>query len=257
MDIMPSPATALTLQIFQPESGEYRDVVAVASEPQPIWRTLRAPLPPAVGPEARLEPARSAPATEAESGGEASEASLASTAPDRRAADVSQGPVSIREFSFLDEAGIERHTLVSGRSASIRFRACSALTIPEPIAVVAIYRPDGLCVSQMISRGESQTGRLVQGEFEIEAVLEEVLIGPGDYVVSAALFNSLDPTKSPEDRAYELLDRSFALKIVDSDFDVFPTGVVRQRARWSMRKLAHSKDAGVAGLLEGSSGDAR
>ncbi len=100
----------------------------------------------------------------------------------------------------------------------------------------------------MISRGEQQTGRLVQGEFEIEAVLEELLIGPGDYVVSAALFSSLDPSKSPEDRAYELLDRSFALKIVDSDFDFFPTGVVRQQARWSMRKLAHSEGAGVAEL---------
>jgi lipopolysaccharide transport system ATP-binding protein len=142
----------------------------------------------------------------------------------------------IMDFNFFDEAGNARHTLLSGEPAKavVQFEAHG---IPRlPIVVVAIYRPDGTVISQLISATDGKSEASMTGTFEANARLEELLIGPGDYIASVGLFWALDPTKPPEDSAYDLKDRSYALKIVDADYVKFPTGLVRQSASWSISR---------------------
>jgi lipopolysaccharide transport system ATP-binding protein len=85
----------------------------------------------------------------------------------------------------------------------------------------------------MISPKQEPKGDSITGMFSITMSLDELIIGPGDFVVSAALFRTLDPSKNPEDGAYDLRDREYALKIIDSDHQPYPAGLIRQKAQWS------------------------
>ena len=152
----------------------------------------------------------------------------------------------IADVAFLDEAGRERHTLVTGRPAGVRFRVRAEAPLPDPVAVVAFYRPDGTCVSQLISSRDGPGLGVLVGEVELRVAFDELLIGPGDYLASVALFDSLDASRLPEERAYDLHDRAYALKIVEGDLDPFPYGLVRQKSRWSVADVEPEASKRVA-----------
>lgn len=154
----------------------------------------------------------------------------------------------IRNFSFVDSDGVGRHTLISGEPMGAVFDF-EARNLPElPIAVVAIYKPDGTVVSQMISPRAKPASMLLTGNFRISFHLDELLIGPGDFIVSAALFRELDPNKAPDDCAYDLRDRSFALKVLEADLQTYPTGLVRQNPIWSFGMANGTGEADTSGL---------
>ena len=62
------------------------------------------------------------------------------------------GEIVITEFAIYDSAGIWRHTVVSGEPATALLSYHAAEAVLNPVAVVAIYMPDGNCAMQLISR---------------------------------------------------------------------------------------------------------
>lgn len=242
LDVLASRSEPVHVQIFDQKSDSYRLLGTIAAEECSSWKTVRFALGETPIQSARRGEAASDAAdlsAEGEGGGllpSAGPAMIESPLEAGRpasAAATASGTARILDFGFADTAGTRRYTLVSGEPASAEF-LIEAKGLPSaPIAVVAIYRPDGTVISQMISPQASPTSDLITGRYTITMQLKELLIGPGDFVVSAALFRYLDPTRSPEDGAYDLRDREYALKIVDTDYQPYPTGLVRQKPTWS------------------------
>lgn len=232
IDIAASPSDALLVQQY--EGGSYRTVGAIDPELEPRWRTRRFALLSAE--DAQAEPEVPAPS---HAPAETRQGPPATTI-------AAPGLAAIADVAFLDETGRERHTLVTGRRAAVRMRVRAEVPIADPIAVVALYRPDGTCVSQLISSRDGPGLGRVDGDVELTVSLDELLIGPGDYLASVALFDSLDASRLPEDRAYDLHDRRYALKIVETDFEPFPYGLVRQKGRWSITAVEEEAPRRVA-----------
>lgn len=225
IEAVPSVESSVLVQLYAPDSQSYETIGTIPADSNRTWRTWRFMIPSSGVSETHKHHHEADPWPDEPTYHHSVYASTSLPRDDNA--------ISIVDFCFLDEEGTRRHTLFSGRPASARFRIHAGARIPEAIAVVAIYRPDGTCVSQLISSRAGVTIQNAEGDIEINLVLDELLIGPGDYLVSVALFRHLDPAVLPEDRAYDLHDRSFALKILDPEINSFPLGLVRQKAHWS------------------------
>ncbi|RME56081.1 ATP-binding cassette domain-containing protein, partial [Candidatus Parcubacteria bacterium] len=78
------------------------------------------------------------------------------------------GEAIISSFGFLDAQRKRRHTLITGEKASAVL-ACSVRSpIYSPVAVVAVYRPDGVCAMQVVSNRDG----FVLGEMERDCLIE-------------------------------------------------------------------------------------
>jgi len=236
-DVLPSQSEPVQVQIFDPQLEIYRTLGTIAAEERPSWRTVRLAL--------RAQEIQ--PAQQDEAASHAADLSAEDESTQRPSSDIAttaeawrpaspaataSGTARILDFGFADANGTRRYTLVAGEPASADFLIEAKGLRSAPIAVVAIYRPDGTVISQMISPQAQPAAGAITGRYTITMQLEELLIGPGDFVVSAALFQCLDATRSPEDGAYDLRDREYALKIVDADHQPYPTGLVRQKPTW-------------------------
>lgn len=62
-----------------------------------------------------------------------------------------EGHIKIVGFGFFDSDSERRHTLISGDRAHAILAYESNKSILDPVAVVAIYRPDGSCAMQVVS----------------------------------------------------------------------------------------------------------
>ena len=242
LDVLPSQSEPVQVQIFDQKSETYRTLGTIAAEQRPAWKTVRFALGEPLAHASQQGEAASDSADLSAEGkgadllpsiGPQTIASTGETGRSASAAVTASGAARILDFGFADKDRTRRYTLVAGEPAFAEFLIEAKGLRSAPIAVVAVYRPDGMVISQMISPQASQGSDTMTGRYTITMQLEELLIGPGDYVVSAALFRSLDPTRSPEEGAYDLRDREYALKIVDADHQPYPTGLVRQKPTWS------------------------
>lgn len=267
MDVLPSLTHQVELQLFSEADGEYRTIVVVPPVEEPQWQTIRTRLHVGttdllVAKQARkfvnLDELRDSDVVESVSDNLLADSHNAiesgegnNTAPRKRGdgqltqSDVSNAvflgrarpKASIRKFEFVDAEERPRHTLISGDPVRgvLEFEA---IDLPDcPIAVVAIYSPDGNVISQMISPLKSSDEGILEGQYRFVLCLDELLIGPGDYIASVALFHELNASKPPEDCAYDLRDREYALKILDKEYTAFPLGLVRQKPYWTLEKI--------------------
>ena len=240
-DVIASASDTVLVQIFDQKLDRYKTIGSISAQADATWQTLRFPLQESssnAGNAPTRQPQLYTPAESLtdldspEALGSVAPDAMVEERPDLQSEKGQAAAARILDFSFADANGAKRYTLVSGEPASANFRIETSNLKSLPIAVVAIYRPDGTVISQMISPAQPPEPRPVTGTFTIRMSLDELLIGPGDFIVSAALFKSLDPSRSPEDGAYDLRDREYALKIVDAEHQPYPTGLVRQKPNW-------------------------
>lgn len=144
------------------------------------------------------------------------------------------GPIKITGFGFFDSRGDYRHTLVSGEPATATMTFAAAEAVMDPVAVIAIYRPDGTCALQVISNRSGMRLGTLERRGDIKTVFNPLLLGPGDYVVSIALFKELNLAAGHEPEAYDLHDRCYALKILPPEGIGVEIGIVNQPATWEI-----------------------
>lgn len=145
-----------------------------------------------------------------------------------------EGTIKITAFGFFDEAGTRRHTLLSGESAAAEMAYFADEAVIDPVAVIAIYRPDGTCALQVTSnRSGVNLGRL-EGQGQIRVSFTPLLLGPGDYTVSIALFKELNLASRHEPDAYDLHDRCYALKVLPPLGLGVEIGIVNQPSAWEL-----------------------
>ena len=147
------------------------------------------------------------------------------------------GEAHITGFSFLDADGERRHTLITGEEASAIIAFSAQGELLDPVAVIAIYRPDGTCAMQVVSNRDGTSFGTVAGRKLLRVSFAPLQLGPGDYIVSVALFKELNISISVEPQAYDLHDRCYALKMLPPPGVGIEIGVVNQQATWEVLSL--------------------
>jgi len=219
LELLPSKSDEVTLEQYVPEQGVYIPLLTISAATEPEWIKLRASLL-----YEREEQASTSIRSELISGLQPLEAN------DR----YGSGEVAITGFAFFDDENTQRHTLVTGRPASIVMAYRTITAVTNPVPVVAIYRPDGTCVLQVIATLDGYSFERLDGQGAIRACLDPLLLGPGDYLVSCALFRDFNPASAVEPVAFDLHDRCYALKVLPPPGIHAHIGLVNQSATWEL-----------------------
>lgn len=215
LELRASPSHAVLFELYDPQQDAYFPLAEIAACNDCDWQVLRLPIhtQPVDEQNARLL------------------ADLQKLDNDDR---YGSGEVRITGFGFFDAQDTRRHTLITGEPAFavIAFQASQAITNPVP--VVAIYRPDGVCVMQVISSLSGTGFSRIEGSGGIRVSFSPFLLGPGDYLVSVALFRELDLACAAEPASYDLHDRCHALKVLAPPGIHVQIGTVNQPAGWEL-----------------------
>lgn len=217
MDLRASATHPVYLEQYDPKQGSYRRLSEIAADSEGAWNVLRVPLQTelALGKGSGLELL----------------SELQALGHDDR---YGSGEVRITGFGFFDAEGARRHTLVTGEPAFAIIGFETSQPVQDPIPVVAIYRPDGTCVMQVIASLSGQRFTRLEGRGGIRVDFSPFLLGPGDYLVSVALFRELNVASAIEPASYDLHDRCHALKVLPPAGINVQIGVVNQPARWEL-----------------------
>src|SRR4029077_2659592 len=85
---------------------------------------------------------------------------------------------------------------------------------------------------QLISRRDGAEFGEVSGNGEFIVELNPLLLGPGDYVISLALFKDLDLRLALEPPGYDVHDRAYLLRVLPPEGINCTIGTVNQRGVW-------------------------
>lgn len=147
------------------------------------------------------------------------------------------GGAEIVKFYFCkNDQKDSRRTLICGEEVKGVVEIHSPFQAVEPVVVLAIYRLDGICALQAISKKDlftvNQTGKV-----KIEIQFSPLLLGPGDYVVSIALFKDFDLLNKVEPPAYDVHDRAYPIKVLPPDGVNVDLGIVNHPVNWSSTRM--------------------
>lgn len=150
------------------------------------------------------------------------------------------GEIEITSIAIRDANGSERAILRTGESVVLTVSAKLRKTGRWPcIANVFVYTNDGRPVCQFTSDKIECVGEVGQ-EFDFSLRLAPLLLGNGDFVLSTALYSSLDYADLTSAKFYDLIDRSFKFKAV-SDFESDPSTVVHPGA-WVISAVSDGQE---------------
>jgi len=124
------------------------------------------------------------------------------------------GEVKITRFEILNRYEQERYVFHRGESLTFRFHYQAKQRIQNPIFVVAVYRTDGLLATQLITSERDLTIPELEGNGTFDFILDPLLLGEGEYIVSAAIFKQVDLASRLENPAYDLHDRKYHFKVL-------------------------------------------
>ncbi|WP_411959334.1 ABC transporter ATP-binding protein [Pseudomonas sp. s4] len=210
-----SGSEGVLLEQYDAESAEYTHLAEFDTSCESDWQTTRLAL----------------CATTAIGGSESAE--LLSELQELSSEDrYGSGEVRITGFGFFDGESERRHTLISGEPAFAVIGYDAAQPVMDPVPVVAIYRPDGTCVMQVIASMAGKHFPRLEGKGGIRVNFAPLLLGPGDYLVSVALFRELNLASAVEPASYDLHDRCHALKVLPPPGIHVQIGVVNQPVNW-------------------------
>lgn len=217
LDVCPSATHAVRIEQFDPQTQDY---VCIAEIPrgnaEPDWISVRAPL-----------------------GGAALESDaqamlLSDLQPMSEGDRYGSGEVAITGFGFFDAEQQRRHTLITGEPAFAVLAFDARELVIDPVPVIAVYRPDGTCAMQVIGNMHGKQLGPVEGKGAVRVDFSPLLLGPGEYLVSVALFRELNLGSAIEPAAYDLHDRCHALKILPPPGIQVQIGIVNQSAHWEL-----------------------
>jgi len=142
------------------------------------------------------------------------------------------GEILITKVQCLNHAGNEQRQFSAGEPFTIRMRYKTQVPVVDPVFVAAIYRIDGITVCQPISSRDDVKFDKLDGQGFVDVLFDRPLLGPGQYVVSVAIFPSLDLLDQLGQTPYDHHDRLYEFRIeplVDCALDL---GVVLHPVSW-------------------------
>lgn len=207
----------ISLEQYDSAQEQYCTLAEINGDNAQEWQSVRAPL----QTDAALAQSKSAAVL----------ADLQELGSDDR---YGSGEARITGLGFFDEEGARRHTLISGEPAFAVIAFEANQPVLDPVPVMAIYRPDGTCAMQVIASMSGHRFDRLEGKGGIRIDFSPLLLGPGDYLVSIALFRELNLASSVEPASYDLHDRCHALKVLPPPGIHVQIGVVNQPAQWGL-----------------------
>jgi lipopolysaccharide transport system ATP-binding protein len=87
---------------------------------------------------------------------------------------------------------------------------------------------------QLIASLNGATFPELNGAGGLRVDMDPLYLGPGDYLVSVALFKEMNLASPIEPNAYDLHDRCYALKVLPPVGTQVTIGTVNQPATWRM-----------------------
>jgi len=243
--IAPSPSGPINIDAFDAVEKCYRALARVPADAAQNWCTIRAAI---------IEEGQQAPANLPDIGTIPEPPGAITTPAENdavlpRAVTVDRGErygsgeIVIVDFAFYDAAGARRHTLITGEKAAAVLEYRAFQPVFEPVAVIAVYRSDGVCAMQLISRRDAAEFGEVSDKGELIADLDPLLLGPGDYVISLALFKDLDLSLAVEPPGYDVHDRAYLLRVLPPEGVNCTIGTVNQRACWRVARRGSAQVA--------------
>lgn len=217
LDIIPSLAGSVFLEQFDEETDSYKRLMDIDQRSLAQWKTLRVRI---------LKQDRvSTPVFE--------DMALQKMDVDDR---YGSSEILINGFGFFDVEDVRRHTLISGEPASAIISYSTKDRTISPVAVVAVYKPDGSCAMQVVSNRDASEFSSLSQKGLIRVTFNPLYLGVGDYIVSVALFRELNIASRAEPEAYDLHDRCYALKVMSPVGVGVELGTVNQPATWELLK---------------------
>lgn len=142
-----------------------------------------------------------------------------------------EGGLRITNVEFMGD-GVSSATFLAGQRVTMRVglqadREGQFTMIPTAV----LYRMDGVLVTRYIGEAIELSARAQQG-FTVELDLGPLRFGNGHYVVTAALYRTLDITGATPSPFYDLLDRSFTFAVIGHAPLV--DGVIVESRPWRM-----------------------
>ncbi|WP_263834075.1 ABC transporter ATP-binding protein [Sulfurospirillum oryzae] len=123
------------------------------------------------------------------------------------------GELIITKFTFLDESLEERFVFTVDEPIIFRVNYKYFEDIYNPVFVVAIYKPDGTTITQLIDKQRGYKINKVTNNSFVDFKINNLKIGKGEYLVSVAIFHDIDLTNPIEQKTYCLHDRKYKFKI--------------------------------------------
>lgn len=141
-----------------------------------------------------------------------------------------EGKLRIQDLRVLNGAGQQVTEIEPSCELQIEMKlvAEAAGTFPCVIAIL-LFTKDGRPLSRHLSPMETYV--MLLGD-SIKKVLRypRILLGNGEYIVSAAIFRNYDPKKPEDAKRYDLLSRSFGFKVVGEN--TLDPSVFHHPAEW-------------------------
>ena len=216
IDYQNTTEVTVNLDQFDAETQTYRTCASIEPAANPAWQSLHIPLLSGTEPEDQTT-------------------TFLKDLPELTPVDrYGSGEIRLTGFGFFDSEGAQRHTLVTGEPAFAVLTYEATRTILEPVPVIAVYRPDGTCAMQLIASLNGQKFPEINGSGALRVDIDPLHLGPGDYLVSVALFKELNLASYLEPEAYDLHDRCYALKVLPPAGIQVEIGTVNQPATWKM-----------------------
>ncbi len=145
-------------------------------------------------------------------------------------------PSLIEDIRIYDAEMIERYVFVTREKMTIRISYNASKRIENPVFVVAVYGADGSVVNQAISSKDNIRIESIEGSGYVDVIYDPLIIGEGDYYISAGIFKSVDLFSRGDNPAYSVHDRRYLLKVRQPHNLKVPLGIVNQDIKWEVKK---------------------
>lgn len=123
------------------------------------------------------------------------------------------GELIITKFKILDENQEEKYIFTLNEKLIFRLYYQTFEDIYKPVFVVAIYKPDGTTITQLIDKEKNSTIDKLDKKGFVDFEIDSLKIGRGEYLISIAIFHDIDLINPVEQAVYCLHDRKYKFKI--------------------------------------------
>lgn len=149
----------------------------------------------------------------------------------------SRQEVTITNISLLNASKQATKTLYSLEPFQVILEYVTSVSISNPTFVFCIYLPSGLTVSQWVVSTRQLGQETVEGSGKIIFHSDQLLLGTGSYVASAAIFKSF-PKKNIEPDSYHVLDRCIHFQVINQDdLESIDYGLCRQPIEFKIQSF--------------------
>ena len=123
------------------------------------------------------------------------------------------GELVITKFMIFNRNKEEKYVFTVNEKITFRIYYQVYKKIKTPVFVIAIYKPDGTTITQLIDKKKNDKIETVGKNGYVDFEIDSLKIGGGEYLISIAAFHNINLSDPIEQKAYCLHDRKYKFKV--------------------------------------------